>query len=79
MAMNITKETCNKQNLCISEELWLEDGDEYNNEENQIVTTSRIGIASAGIEWAGKPLRFYYLSNPHVSKRDRKAEKQLLE
>ena len=35
----------------------------------RIVTTPRIGIDSAGTEWAGKPLRFYVKDNPHVSRR----------
>lgn len=73
--MNIDKETCNKINLCASDILWLED-DGFEIEQSQIIKTTRIGIASAGVEWASKLLRFYVI-NPHVSKRDKKAEEQL--
>ena len=76
IAMNMTKQNCNKMDLCESEVLWIED-DGGKVEEKEIVISTRIGIASAGEEWAGKPLRFYVLSNPHVSKRDKKAEREL--
>lgn len=33
----------------------------------RLVRTTRIGVASAGEEWAGKPLRWYVRENPHVS------------
>lgn len=38
-----------------------------------------MGIESAGREWADKPLRFYLLGNPSVSKRDRGRERELAE
>lgn len=75
--MDITKENCNKLDLTECEELWIEDPEGH--EDINIVASSRIGIASAGDEWANKPLRFYILGNKHVSKKDRKAEKLFLE
>jgi DNA-3-methyladenine glycosylase len=77
IAMNVTKDNCNKIDLTESEHLWIED-DGGRIEETQIVNCRRIGIASAGEEWAAKPLRFYVLSNAHVSKRDKKAENDLI-
>lgn len=73
ISMNITKQDCNKVNMCESEMFWLEVDPEFENN-IQIVRTSRIGIQSAGAEWANKPLRFYIFQNPCVSKRDKKAE-----
>lgn len=70
--MEITKESCNKENLCLSNFLWVEE-DHY--KENIIIVKSkRIGIKSAGEEWAAKLLRFYVLNNANVSKRDKIAE-----
>jgi DNA-3-methyladenine glycosylase len=77
IAMNVTKDNCNKIDLTESERLWIED-DGGRIEATQIVNCRRIGIASAGEEWAAKPLRFYVLSNAHVSKRDKKAENDLI-
>lgn len=77
MAMNINKMNSNKINMCVSDELYIEKDPDYDDSENKIVKTSRIGINSAGEEWANKPLRFYILNNPFVSKRDKKAEKNL--
>lgn len=73
ISMNITKENCNMLDLSASDALWLEVDPEFK-ENIQIVRTNRIGIQSAGVEWASKPLRFYILQNPYVSKRDKKAE-----
>lgn len=78
MAMNMNKTNCNKLNMCESDELYVEIDPEYDGSDNIIVKTSRIGIDSVGEEWAKKPLRFYILNNPFVSKRDKKAEKDLL-
>lgn len=77
MSLNINKDQCNKLDLSNNEELWIE----YDALENdvQIVTSSRVGIESAGEEWANKPLRFYVLGNPSVSKRDKIVEKIILE
>ncbi|CAH1987048.1 unnamed protein product [Acanthoscelides obtectus] len=78
-AMNITKEALNKVNIADlqNEQIWLEDDPNYNKEDKKIVQTSRIGIASAGAEWAAKPLRYYILNNECVSKRDKTAERNL--
>lgn len=73
ISMNITKDNSNKLDLCESESLWLEFDSEFN-DSVQVVRTSRIGIKSAGLEWASKPLRFYIYQNLYVSKRDKKAE-----
>lgn len=77
MSFNINKEICNKLDLCDSDELWIEHN--YENREIQVVTSSRIGIESAGEEWVNKPLRFYVLGNKSVSKRDKIVEKLILE
>lgn len=78
IAMNITKNNCNKINMCESDELYVEKDPDYDDSDKRIVKTSRIGIASAGEEWAKKPLRFYILNNNFVSKRDKTAERDLI-
>ncbi|XP_044270088.1 DNA-3-methyladenine glycosylase-like [Tribolium madens] len=78
ISFNMTKNNCNKIDLTESGVLWLED-DGFEVEEQQIMRSTRVGIGSAGEEWVGMPLRFYILGNPHVSKRDKKAEKKLFE
>lgn len=75
-SLNITKILCNKLDLCNNDELWIEN-DDYDEEIN-IVTSSRIGIESAGEEWANKPLRFYILGNSSVSKKDKTVESMIL-
>ncbi|KAL3270871.1 hypothetical protein HHI36_021386 [Cryptolaemus montrouzieri] len=75
ISMDIRKENCNKIDLCQNDYLWIEEPGEKEN--FVVVTSTRIGVASAGEEWANKPLRFYIYQNPHVSKRDRKAEKNV--
>lgn len=65
--------------MCESNELYVEKDPDYDHSESKIVKTSRIGINSAGEEWAKKPLRFYILSNQFVSKRDKKAEMNLFD
>lgn len=52
-----------------SETFWLENGVDIPEEE--IVISKRIGIESAGEEWANKPLRFYLIDNSCVSVRDK--------
>ncbi|XP_023028411.2 uncharacterized protein [Leptinotarsa decemlineata] len=78
IAMNITKENCNKIDLTDlkNEDIWLEEHPEIV-EDFTVVHTSRIGINNAG-EWTTRPLRFYILGNKCVSKRDKLAEKELL-
>lgn len=79
LALNINKMNCNKLNMCESDELYIECDPDYDQNDIKIVRTNRIGIDSAGEEWARKPLRFYILNNQFVSKRDKKAEKDLFE
>ncbi|XP_030766092.1 probable DNA-3-methyladenine glycosylase [Sitophilus oryzae] len=79
ISMDINKANCNKLDLGDPENdiLWIEDDFQMENSEIQVVKTSRIGIDSAGEEWARKPLRFYIAGNTSVSKLDKRAEKQL--
>lgn len=76
--MNITKQYLNKIDVTDLEnnEIWLEDDPDHDKKDINIVCSSRIGVASAGREWATKPLRFYILNSESVSKRDKAAEKE---
>ena len=76
-AMAINKANTNKVDLTKCLHIWLEDADKI--AERNIVITSRIGVSSAGEEWAQKPLRFYVQGSKGVSVRDKKAESALLE
>ena len=76
-AMAIDKANTDKADLTKAEHIWLEDGDEI--AEKNVVVTSRIGVSSAGEEWAQKPLRFYVQGSKGISVRDKKAELVLLE
>lgn len=62
----------NKKDLSNSKELWIEDG--ITVPEHKIVSSQRIGVESAGMEWASKLLRYYILDNKSVSKRDKRQE-----
>lgn len=64
--------------MCKSDIFWLEVDPDFD-DSIQVVRTSRIGIQSAGAEWANKPLRFYIFQNPCVSKRDKKAENEYVD
>lgn len=75
MSMDITKESCNKLDLCNSDCIWIEE--QPNLKLEPTISTSRIGIESAGEEWSNKPLRFYVYGNKSVSKRDRTAERTI--
>lgn len=72
ISFNITK-SCNKEDLTVWDGMWIEKGSE-DILEHQIVHSKRIGVDSAGEEWASKLLRFYVLGNKHVSKRDKVRE-----
>ena len=63
-ALNITKDQ-NKQDLISSNEIWLE---MYDVSEQQVCSSSRIGVDYAGPEWSSKPLRFYVMDSVAVSK-----------
>ncbi|GBN10628.1 DNA-3-methyladenine glycosylase [Araneus ventricosus] len=71
LAFQIDK-SLNKIDLCTSEALWVEDG--LNISDCNIITCKRIGIESAGEEWANKPLRFYMRDCIWVSVRKKTAE-----
>ncbi|CAL1270060.1 unnamed protein product [Larinioides sclopetarius] len=73
MAFQIDK-SLNKIDLCTSEALWVEDG--LNISDCNIIACKRIGIESAGEEWANKPFRFYMRDCIYVSVRN-KAEESL--
>lgn len=77
IAMSIDTQFSGKD-LVTSSEIWIETGPE-NVQEEQIVECPRIGVDFAGRLWASKPLRYYILGNTCVSKRDKKAEKELIE
>lgn len=78
IAMDVRKDNCNKLDLCDNEMLWIEDDPEFNLEEYKVVKTARVGIDRVDPEWALKPLRFYLLGHPCVSKRNKQAEKELI-
>lgn len=70
----------NKEDMVNSQKLWVERPvlDLSSDGRNQaIVACARIGIDSAGREWASKPLRFYLNGNPYVSRRDKEAEQAI--
>ncbi|XP_026464104.1 uncharacterized protein LOC113366671 [Ctenocephalides felis] len=76
MGFDINKKNINKEDLSNSNHIWIEEPD-CNSEiistlnKNNIVKCPRIGIESAGREWADKPMRFYIKSNIYVSKKDK--------
>lgn len=72
IAFDIKKEF-SKYSVCDWKGLWLEGS--HDTEDIKVVECPRIGIESAGREWAEKPLRFYILDNQFVSKRNKNAEK----
>lgn len=74
LAMNITKDTLNKEFLPDSQALWLERDGEGDVPSEEIVVSRRVGIEGAGRESAAKPLRFYLRDCDCVSVRDRVAE-----
>lgn len=73
-ALAIKKDTVNKEDLCTSDEIWLEKGEII--DDSKIVKCKRININYAE-EWIDKPLRFYILENLFSSVRDKNAEKDL--
>lgn len=76
ISLGITKNSCNMQDLSTWSDMWIEQGEMV--PEHQIVKSRRIGIDSAGQEWANKLLRFYVINNKSVSKRDKAQEALLL-
>lgn len=76
-AFCIEKANLNKEDMATSNRFWLEDDNNSQEQDMTIVTSTRIGIASYGSEWALKPLRFYVVGNKCVSVKDKKAESEL--
>ncbi|XP_034242323.1 DNA-3-methyladenine glycosylase-like isoform X1 [Thrips palmi] len=88
IAFDIDKDSCNKRDLTSWPGLCVCQGGGAHRQDDQdrvgdhgqdaaVVVTKRVGIDSAGRDWADKPLRFYLMGNPAVSKRDRAKEKEL--
>lgn len=73
ISFEIISENCNKEDLCNSNHIWIEKGPNEVSE-NDIVSSTRIGIDSAGPEWIGKFFRFYITNNRNVSVRDKSKE-----
>ncbi len=73
-ALGITRGNSDQKDLVTSKSIWLEDGDEFGEEE--IVVSKRVGIESAE-DWADKPLRFYVKGNKSVSVRYKEAEAKM--
>ena len=71
-AMLIDKQTYNTQHASTCASLWLEEGIVIS--QANIVNCARIGIDSAGEQWAKAPLRFYVMGNKSVSKKDKAVE-----
>lgn len=63
-ALDVTKETFNKEDLIISNRLWLSSGDIV--EDSQIGVSKRINI-TGDKTWVNKPLRFFIKYSPYVS------------
>uniref|UniRef100_A0A0A9Z4S5 DNA-3-methyladenine glycosylase n=1 Tax=Lygus hesperus TaxID=30085 RepID=A0A0A9Z4S5_LYGHE len=74
ISFNITKEL-NNLFMPESEVLWVEERLPHFEECTPIIKSTRIGIERCGTEWATKKLRYYVFKCPHVSKRDKKSEK----
>jgi DNA-3-methyladenine glycosylase len=74
MSMKIEKKHSN-YSMCNWKELWIEDNGIQ--EDIKIIKCPRIGITSAGEEWANKPLRYYIYGHKCVSKRNKTVESLL--
>ncbi|XP_044574840.1 DNA-3-methyladenine glycosylase-like isoform X2 [Cotesia glomerata] len=73
LSFKINRDCC-KYSLCSWKNMWIENDSNPSEETIEIIQCPRIGIDSAGPEWAMKPLRYYIYNNTSVSKRDKKAE-----
>ena len=73
-ALDVDKDL-NCVDLSESDEVWVERGDDV--DDDQRVNTTRVGIDGAGAECARLKLRWYILGNPCVSVRDKQAESVL--
>ncbi|CAG5118854.1 unnamed protein product, partial [Candidula unifasciata] len=74
-ALQISKSMFNQIDLSSSDLMWLEKGDDVDND--SIISCPRINIGYAE-EWKEKPLRFYLIGNECVSVKDKAAEKQAI-
>ncbi|EGI64437.1 DNA-3-methyladenine glycosylase, partial [Acromyrmex echinatior] len=75
MAYQLNKQH-SRYSLCTWKNLWIEDDRALG--DIKIVKSARIGIDSCGPEWANKPLRYYIYDNKSVSKRNKKAEMEIV-
>jgi DNA-3-methyladenine glycosylase len=78
MSFNITKSSCNEQDLTVWDGMWVEEGESNQKslDPYHTMTSHRIGIDSVGTQWASKPFRFYLLGNSSVSRRDEASEEK---
>lgn len=65
LALDITKDM-NKEDLVVSNRLWLEEGIQVH--DSEIETSQRIGLGVRAGEWASKEMRYFIRGNPFVSK-----------
>lgn len=66
-SLAISKASCNKLDLTSSGVLWVELPEVGMSE--GVAKSGRVGVESAGDEWAKKQLRFYFRDSPFVSKK----------
>jgi len=71
-ALSLTKDGHNQRDTVTCPDLWLED--DLDIDPDMIVAAPRIGLGPSAEEWGDKPLRFYVLGHPCVSKRNRQCE-----
>ncbi|XP_074103411.1 putative 3-methyladenine DNA glycosylase isoform X2 [Cotesia typhae] len=62
LSFKINRDCC-KYSLCSWKNMWIENDNNSPEEKTEIIQCPRIGIDSAGPEWAMKPLRFYIYNN----------------
>lgn len=70
-ALGISRDE-NGLDMTQSDRLWIESAPDLERgavPPDRIVNTTRVGIDSAGPEWAGKPWRWYDRGSAHISKR----------
>ena len=81
MALQIDRATIDGLDMCSSEKLWVEEndgegvGEDWEVSGERVIACKRVGVESAGEDWAGRSLRFYMKDSPSVSVRDRQAER----
>merc|ERR1712098_321664 len=70
-AFDINK-SLDREDLTSSSEIWLEEG--MTDEEDRIISSTRVGIEGSGEEWSRLRLRFYIYGNQNVSVRDKELQ-----